>query len=87
MEGFELAVTDYVLNPFSFPRFVQATEKAVNKVGYAELPHQAVDHEDFVMVKSDKKLTKIWLKEIEYAAAYGNYIFIYRNAGDRIMSK
>lgn len=39
------------------------------------------------MVKSDKKLTKIWLKEIEYAEVYGNYIFIYRNAGDRIMSK
>ena len=38
-------------------------------------------------LKSDKKLAKILLKEIEYAEAYGNYIFIYRNTGDRIMSK
>jgi two-component system LytT family response regulator len=87
LEGFELSVTDYLLKPFSFPRFVQATEKAVNKVRDVVLHDQKVDHEDFVMVKSDKKLTKIWLTEIEYAEAYGNYIFIYRNAGDRIMSK
>lgn len=87
LEGFELSVTDYLLKPFSFPRFVQATEKAVNKVRNAVLPDQIIDHEGFVMVKSDKKLTKIWLKEIEYAEAYGNYIFIYRNSGDRIISK
>jgi len=30
LEGFELAVTDYLLKPFSFPRFVQATEKYFN---------------------------------------------------------
>ncbi|TCC99992.1 LytR/AlgR family response regulator transcription factor [Pedobacter psychroterrae] len=87
LEGFELSVIDYLLKPFSFPRFVQATEKAVNKGHDAAVPAQTTDHEDFVMVKSDKKLARILLKEIEYAEAYGNYIFIYRNTGDRIMSK
>lgn len=43
--------------------------------------------ENFLMVKSDKKLTKVFFHEIEYAEAYGNYIFIYRNSGERIMSK
>jgi two-component system, LytTR family, response regulator len=87
LEGFELSVIDYLLKPFSFPRFVQATEKAVNKGRDTTLPDKASEDEDFVMVKSDKKLTKIFLKEIEYVEAYGNYIFIYRNTGDRIMSK
>jgi len=87
LEGFELSVIDYLLKPFSFPRFVQATEKALNKGRDTTVPDKTNDNEDFVMVKSDKKLAKILLKEIEYAEAYGNYIFIYRNTGDRIMSK
>ena len=87
LEGFELSVIDYLLKPFSFPRFVQATEKAVNKGRDATVLEKPNDIDDFVMVKSDKKITKILLKEIEYVEAYGNYIFIYRDAGDRIMSK
>lgn len=87
LEGFELSVTDYLLKPFSFPRFVQAAEKAVNRGRDVTIPDKTNDNEDFIMVKSDKKLTKIFLREIEYGEAYGNYIFIYRNTGDRIMSK
>jgi two-component system LytT family response regulator len=33
LEGFELSVTDYLLKPFLFSRFVQATEKVVNRTG------------------------------------------------------
>jgi len=40
----------------------------------------------FMMVKADKKLTKVFFDEISYVEAYGNYIFIYRDQ-DRIMSK
>ena len=88
LEGFELSVTDYLLKPFSFPRFVQATEKALNRNNDSTATNKTTVHdEDFLIVKSDKKLTKIFLEEIEYVEAYGNYIFIYRNSGDRIMSK
>ena len=86
LEGFELSVVDYLLKPFSFPRFVQATEKVINRGHNASLNTKAHD-EDFIMIKADKKLTKVFLKDIEYAEAYGNYIFIYRTIGDRIMYK
>jgi two-component system, LytTR family, response regulator len=86
VEGFELSVTDYLLKPFSFQRFVQATEKAI-KSGPAT-PLKIEDKEDtsFLMVKSDKKLTKVFYKDISVVEAYGNYIFIYRGE-NKIISK
>ncbi|QEC79826.1 LytR/AlgR family response regulator transcription factor [Mucilaginibacter ginsenosidivorax] len=87
LEGFELSVTDYLLKPFSFPRFVQATEKALTTVNPSFSSSASTgEKEDFLMVKSDKKLTKVFFYEITYVEAYGNYIFIYREQ-DRIMSK
>jgi two-component system LytT family response regulator len=84
LEGFELSVTDYLLKPFSFPRFVQATEKVVNRS--VDAPAAVKDEELFLMVKSDKKLTKVFFDEISYIEAYGNYIFIYTGQ-ERLMSK
>jgi two-component system, LytTR family, response regulator len=89
LEGFELSVTDYLLKPFSFPRFVQATEKVVSKnqpqSPASSLTQPSEDH-GFLMVKSDKKLAKVFFREILYVEAYGNYIFIHRDQ-DKIMSK
>jgi two-component system LytT family response regulator len=87
LEGFELSVIDYLLKPFSFARFVQATEKVMNRGHHTAFPDKSNGNSDFIMVKSDKKLSKVFLKDIEYAEAYGNYIFIYQNSGERIMSK
>jgi DNA-binding LytR/AlgR family response regulator len=39
-----------------------------------------------VLVKADKKLTRVALDEVSHIEAYGNYIFIYRQR-DRILSK
>lgn len=90
LEGFELSVTDYLLKPFSFPRFVQATEKVVKSKQVQPLPGQGPapepDAEYFLMVKSDKKLTRVVVGEVIYIEAYGNYIFI-NLPGERIMSK
>lgn len=86
LEGFELAVTDYLLKPFSFPRFVQATEKVLNHSQSNESRHTQPEKDEFLMVKSDKKLTKVFFNDITYIEAYGNYIFIYCGP-QRIMSK
>jgi two-component system, LytTR family, response regulator len=89
LEGFELSVTDYLLKPFSFPRFVQATEKVHQLHQPAGQPAPAApptSTEDFIMVKADKKLTKVFFHELTHVEAYGNYIFIH-SGPNRIMSK
>jgi two-component system LytT family response regulator len=86
LEGFELSVTDYLLKPFSFPRFVQATEKVNQLRQAAGQTTPATPTEDFIMVKADKKLTKVFFHDLTHVEAYGNYIFIY-SGPNRIMSK
>lgn len=86
IEGFELSVTDYLLKPFSFERFLQAILKVQSSLSQKQ-EQQAINNktilfvkEEFsksIFVKSDKKLIKITLDEITHIEAYGNYIKIY----------
>ena len=79
IEGFELSVTDYLLKPFSLERFLQA----VLKVQQKQLPSKeavVVQNEmasTSIFVKSDKKIIKLNLEDINYVEAYGNYVKIY----------
>lgn len=78
IEGFELSVTDYLLKPFSFERFLQATMKVKQAVSPTPLPPQDQSATtDFIFVKNEKKLVKLAFAEISYVQAYGNYIKIY----------
>ncbi len=71
LEGYSLDVTDYLLKPFSLERFL----KAINKVLlHVEKTEQVVQKEaQSIFLKEDRKLRKVWLEEIRYVEAYGNY--------------
>lgn len=86
LEGFELSVTDYLLKPFSFQRFVQATEKIAKNVREPAARAMEESADGYVMVRSDKKLTKVLFSEISFVEAYGNYIFINRGQ-EKIITK
>ena len=79
VEGFELAVTDYLLKPFSLERFLQAVLKVKSKTTEVAASSAAVikSSEDFIFVKSDKKIIKVNLEDITHVEAYGNYVKIY----------
>ncbi|QXP54526.1 response regulator transcription factor [Cellulophaga sp. HaHa_2_95] len=79
LEGFELAVTDYLLKPFSLERFIQATQKVQQKT-IGTSPMIAIEEKEeaqTIFVKSDKQIIKINFDEIAYIEAYGNYIKIF----------
>jgi DNA-binding LytR/AlgR family response regulator len=66
---------------------VQATEKVAGLArGAAPGGGVQQEAETFLMVRSDKKLTKVFFDEIIYIEAYGNYIYICRDQ-DRLLSK
>ncbi len=78
VEGFELSVTDYLLKPFSFERFLQAVLKIQKQEEKTtKVIVNRVEEDTSIFVKSDKKLIKLNFKDINYIEANGNYIKIY----------
>lgn len=75
LKGYELDVTDYLLKPFSFDRFL----KAVNKVHGLLLQEERQEEEDtdFIFVRSDRQMHKVHFKDILVVESLENYVCIY----------
>jgi DNA-binding LytR/AlgR family response regulator len=69
LKGFELNVTDYLLKPFTFKRFVQAVERVESN-----LPNSNPAFEKkFIFVKTEHRLEKILFNEIIYIEGMRDY--------------
>lgn len=77
LKGYELDVADYLLKPISFERFLKAVNKVHNLLQKESLPIQ----EDFLFIKSDKQMRKVFLKDILFVEALENYVSIYTTSG------
>jgi DNA-binding LytR/AlgR family response regulator len=75
LEGYELEISDYLLKPFSFERFLKAVNKAVQAKEYIpKIIHQAEKlRTGHVFLYSDKKHIQVKVDEILYVEAAGNY--------------
>ena len=69
LKGYELNVTDYLLKPFTFNRFLQAVNKAQENL-YQNNPETQID---FIFVKTENRLEKITLKDIVYIEGMRDY--------------
>lgn len=69
LEGYELNVTDYLLKPFTFERFLQAVNKARMKLEMAT----ATPDPDFVFIKTENRLEKVMVADILYIEGMRDY--------------
>ncbi|MEL6943069.1 MAG: response regulator transcription factor [Bacteroidota bacterium] len=69
LKGYELNVTDYLLKPFSFQRFLQAVEKARENLERSSSTLST----DFIFVKTENRLEKIMLHDILYIEGMRDY--------------
>lgn len=80
LQGFDLDVLDYLVKPVSFPRFLKAAAKAKEQL---ELMHQTIaavaqpHADDYIFIKTDNKLVRIFCNDILFAEALQNYVAIY----------
>ncbi|MGA9292572.1 MAG: response regulator [Ignavibacteriaceae bacterium] len=75
VEGFELNVTDYLLKPFEFERFLVAVNK-VKSIPKDEQVLNGNNEKDFIFLNVNKKKVKILFPEIVYIESQREYIKI-----------
>jgi DNA-binding LytR/AlgR family response regulator len=73
IEGFELEVTDYLMKPVTFERFLKAARKALAKVSGSQTVKSIADQPDFLYMKCNQRFEKIWINDILYVESMLNY--------------
>ncbi len=78
VEGFDLQAVDYLLKPIPFERLL----KAVNRYFEVNAKHlknesNQLDDNDFIFVRSDRRMLKITFKDILYIESLSDYIKIH----------
>jgi DNA-binding LytR/AlgR family response regulator len=81
-EGFEANAVDYLVKPFSFERFMKAVNKAMEWDDFRKKREtlqdkDSVQNQEFILLRSDKKIFKINFDNILYFESIGDYIKVY----------
>jgi two-component system, LytTR family, response regulator len=76
VEGFNLNVTDYLLKPFEFERFLIAVTKVKTAQTEKQPRHEIQELKDYLFLNVQKKKVKILFSEIVYIESQREYIKI-----------
>jgi len=80
LEGYELDVTDYLMKPVTFERFLKSVNKAfpsgLFKTGNIS-KEEDKKSEDFVYFRADRKMVKVMLHDILYIESMKDYIKVF----------
>ncbi len=85
IKGYDLDISDYLLKPISFERFVKAVDKVYEKLqnalppvhsGQEVMASQASGGEGYIFVKTEFRLEKIMFSDILYIEGMGDYLRI-----------
>jgi two-component system, LytTR family, response regulator len=86
IKGFDLNVSDYLLKPYSFQRFVQAVNRVME---YYRQKHDSQknpsENENFIFVKTEYRLERVDIDDILYIEGMKDYLRIVC-AGRKIMT-
>ena len=81
IKAFQEGVTDYLVKPVSYARFVKSVERVM------ELAPNAVKDatQDYVFIKSNGRLIKLNLKSVKWIEAQSDYMLIYTDRGKHLI--
>jgi DNA-binding LytR/AlgR family response regulator len=85
IEGYKVSALDYLMKPVSYEDFLKAANKALDWFCMTQ-KKQTYAADRFMYVKSDYKLVRVALDDILYVEGLKDYIRIYLQDGQKIMS-
>ncbi len=71
-KAFDYDAVDYLRKPIAKDRFLNAVHKAITN--HKLKNEEGFDDEDFIFVKSNLKKRKVYLNEMRYIEAFGDYV-------------
>ena len=83
LEGFEVDAVDYLLKPFSLPRFLKSCTRA-HELWLLKGHQPAANH---LFLKDGYEQVKILLENILYIEAAGNYLHFYLENGQKLLTR
>lgn len=91
VESYELNVVDYLLKPVGFDRFLMAINKVVeNESSLSEVIHSTSEplqeSDPFLFLKVDRKMVKVYLKDITYIESLKDYVRVKTGEGKEVVS-
>ena len=85
LEGYEIDALGYLLKPISYESFIKVAQKALDWfTRISKIDNYKRDR--FMFIKSDYKLVRVNLDEILYVEGLKDYVRIYLENGEKIMS-
>jgi DNA-binding LytR/AlgR family response regulator len=79
VDAFDLDVVDYLVKPYSYERFLRAATRAYDIFRLRETPHLKED--EFLMLRSAGVTHKVFVNDISFVEAFGDYIKINTSNG------
>lgn len=77
LDGFEMAVVDYLVKPFSLERFLKATQKAFDLKQLKQKGETITADAAYFYVKCNGRIERVNYNDLLYIEAMSNYITLY----------
>ena len=77
LDGFEMAVVDYLVKPFSLERFLKAAQKAFDLKQLKQKSETPAPEAEYFYVKCNGRIERVNYNDLLYIEAMSNYITLY----------
>ena len=77
LESYEFNVVDYLLKPFSFPRFIKAISKVSPIIKKVETDPSSTSSEDSIFIKSGHEYIRVNTTEVLYIKSEADYTEVF----------